>query len=118
MARLNVSVPDELVALVKEQLPGLNVSAVLQEGPLECVTCRARLDRYALVIEALGKFYSDALWELDPLIRREGTAEGAARILKQLAANRGVPEADKLPLPRPNRANRQAARVKDFPASA
>ena len=102
MARMNVSVPDELVALVREQLPGLNVSGVLQEGlrarlgcnhaVLACTRCGGRLDHWHLVDAALGRFYADVLWEIGELVRRmpAATAEGACRVVKRVAADKNI----------------------------
>lgn len=130
MARLNVSVPDELVALVKEQLPGLNVSSVLQDGlrskiacahrELECVICGAHLDHFRLIDQALGRFYADIVWEVGELVRRSAgaTAEGAVRVIKRVATDKGVTEADHKPLPRPGRKARQARAVRELRKSA
>ena len=122
MARLNVSVPDELVTLVRDQLPGLNVSGVLQDAlrtklscshdDLDCARCGGRLNHWALVDQALGRFYGDILWEVGELVRRSAgaTAEGALRVVKRVATDKGVTEAAHRPLPRPARSVRQAHR--------
>lgn len=56
--------------------------------------------------EAVGRFYSDALWQLAKLVNRGGTAEGAGRVLKDLAEGHGVKAASSIPLPRPSRSRR------------
>jgi len=125
MARMNVSVPDELVALVREQLPGLNVSGVLQEGlrarlgcnhaVLACTRCGGRLDHWHLVDAALGRFYADVLWEIGELVRRmpAATAEGACRVVKRVAADKNITEGAHQPVPRPSRARRRHPIVED-----
>lgn len=123
--RLNVYVPDELAATVKGRLPDLNVSAVLQAAlrnalgcehhELVCSTCASGFDRWGYRDEQLSAFYSAALWELDPLVRRGATAEGAARVLKDVAMRQQISAAVRLPLPRPSRAERARQRVLDFP---
>lgn len=109
--------PDELAALARDQLPGVNLSAVLQAGlralvdcdhdQVACCRCGAEVDVDDLVDTALSHFYRSALWELEPLVRQLGTAEGAARVLKSVAERHGVAAAA-VPLPRPTRAEREA----------
>jgi post-segregation antitoxin (ccd killing protein) len=124
MARLNVWVPDELDAALRAQLPGINVSKLLQEAirgvlgcrheQLACRRCALPIDRHALLDERLGEFYRDLLWSLEPLVNRIGTAEGAARIAKDVALRFQVPGAEDLPLPRPSKANRERAKDLEF----
>lgn len=115
--RLNVYVPDPLAQEVRRALPGLNVSGALQETlrdllacdhpELECTSCSASIDFDRIVEDALEAFYLDLLHELERIIV-DGTAEGAARIAKALAIDFGVQRAEKHPLPRPSRAQREA----------
>lgn len=124
MARVNVWVPDELHATLRDELPELNVSKLLQDAirstlgcrheQLACRRCAAPVDRYALLDEALGEFYRDLLWSLEPLVSRVGTAEGAARIAKDVALRFRISGADHIPLPRPSKANRQRAKDLEF----
>ncbi len=117
--RVNVYVPDELVAAVRERLPGLNVSKALQttlagllgceHGDLACAVCGEAIDRSTVAGEALGAFYDDLLQRLEPLVWKVGTAEGAARIMRDVALRHGIGIAGFRPLPRPNRADRQLA---------
>lgn len=126
MARVNVWLPDELYEQVKEQLAGLKISHVLQDRlrallqcrhlELACRECGKALDRYRLIDEAMSHFYFDLLWELDHLVRDLGTAEGACRVIKDVAERHQVSAASRMPLPRPSRANREAAREKRFAA--
>jgi hypothetical protein len=119
VARLNVWVPDELHATFRARLPEANVSRLLQEAmrglldcrheQLACRRCAAPIDRRRLVDERLSEFYSDLLWSLEPLVNRVGTAEGAARIAKDVALRFQIPGAEDVPLPRPSKANRQRA---------
>jgi post-segregation antitoxin (ccd killing protein) len=118
MARVTLSVPDELLDLVRQSLPHLNISGALQEAlrgrlscshkRLACAECAAPLEARELVDEALSRFYGDALWNLDELVRTGGTAEGSARVLKNVAERHGVTRAINTPLPRATRANREA----------
>lgn len=132
MARVNLSVPDDLLERVRNACPGLNLSEVLRDalGPrlrcrherLGCATCRAELERVELVDQALGVFYGAVMEELANLVRSElGTAEGAARVVKRVAERFGVSEAQYVALPRPTRRERHAAlvaKVADLPGPA
>lgn len=118
MPRVNVWIPAELHDTVRDRLPELNLSAAVQEhlvALLECRhdaaicrACTAPLDLAELIAGALGRFYTDAVWELAELVRRGGTAEGAARVLKSTAGRHRIAAADRIPLPRPTRAERIA----------
>lgn len=131
MAKVNVSVPDELVARVRVELPGLNLSQVLREGiasklscehhRMRCDCCEAVFDRREVVGDELGRFYGDVQWELGELVRKVGTAEGAARVVKSVAQHWGLDAGWTVPLPRPTRANREAAlaaKLTELPAPA
>ena len=126
MARLNVYLPDELAELVRDRLPGVNVSQVLR-GALSallechhvravCADCALPLDVHERIGEALTGFYRQALWDLHELVTRGGTAEGAARVLRSTAQRWPVPGADRIPLPRPTRAERVHHKVRELPA--
>ena len=124
MARVNVYVPDELDATVRSKLPDINVSQVLQRGlqaalecrhaRLVCSECAFPVDHRELIDAALSKFFIDLLWALRNLVDRGGTAEGAARIAKQIAMQHQVSAAKNAPLPRPSRAQRHANKVVDW----
>lgn len=126
MVRVNVWVPDELLATIRERLPDLNVSRLLQDAmrgllqchhtELACATCAAEIDRWELVDGEISRFYREFLWRLEPLVMRVGTAEGAARIAKEVAQSFQLSAAD-APLPRPSKANRERARDLEFEAS-
>ncbi len=59
-------------------------------------------------VVALERFYRDLLWELDEFARRpSATAIGAAAVAKRVAKTHGLEIADRLPLPRFNRAERE-----------
>lgn len=120
-ARVNLSIPAELLAEVRERRPGLNLSEVLRSalgqqlqlcshGDLRCVCCHEELDRVAMVDQALGGFY-DALHEaVSELVHTgDGTAEGAARIMDAVARRWGVSMAERRPVPRPTRRARRDA---------
>lgn len=64
--------------------------------------------RTELVDEALGRFYSDLVWELLWHLNRPGaTASGFGSIMKRVAVAHGVSKADRLALPRPPRQARR-----------
>lgn len=117
--RVNVYLPDELVAAVREHLPGLNVSKALQTAlagllgcdhdGLTCAACGEAIDRADVASAVLDAFYDDLLHRLEPLVWKVGTAEGAARIMRDVALRHGIGVAGVRPLPRPNRADRQLA---------
>jgi hypothetical protein len=123
VGRKNVSLPDDLEASVRELLPDINVSAVLQDAlrklleggecphnRLTCAECGVDVARSQVGGELAGRFYRELLHELGPLVDQLGTAEGAARIAKRIALELGVPGADHLGLPRPPRSAREARR--------
>ena len=117
--RLNVTVPDRLIERVRTDLPDVNVSGVLQAAlrsllecdheRLSCATCETTVSRADLATTALDQLYRDLLWALEPLVDRGGTAEGAARVAKSVGLEHGIPAAERVPLPRPNRAMREAS---------
>lgn len=119
MARVNVSVPDQLLEAVRSSRPGLNVSRLVQlalSGALECdhpdvvcTRCAAAVDVAVIVDGALGRFYADVLWELRPFVDKGATAEGAARVMKRVALEHQVTVAGRMPLPRAARAAREDA---------
>lgn len=130
MPRINVWIPDELHRSIKIKLPGLNVSAVVQGAlaaqldctheHLACSSCSTPVNHRDLIDEHLGRFYADALWDIGNLARAGGTAEGAARVLKDRASRMPyrIQMASRLPLPRPTRAQRLANKVTELPIEA
>jgi hypothetical protein len=125
MPRVNVWLPAELAEVLRAELPDLNLSQLVQDAirgvlgcrhdELACARCAEPVDRGALVDAAMSAFYSDVMWDLIPLVDRVGTAEGAARVVKEVARRHQVSRAESTPLPRPSRANRHAAKVREFP---
>jgi hypothetical protein len=125
--RVNVWLPDELNATIKRELPDVNVSAVLQRSlaallecrhdELACRECASPIDRRQLIDNALSAFYADLHWRLRDLVERGGTAEGAARIAKDVACRHRVSCAPNMPLPRPSREQRHRQRVLEFDRS-
>lgn len=119
--RVHLWLPEKLAAKAAEQVPDVNLSQLLQEAvrgilgcehlDLSCESCAKPIDRWALRDEWLDRFYSEVLWALEPLVQRCGTAEGAARVLKDIALRHQIKAAEALPLPRPSRANRRRAAV-------
>lgn len=123
--RVNVYVPDELASTVRRVHPGLNLSAALQRelqrladcrhDRLVCASCADHIDHRVLIDVALGQFYSDVLWEVGALVvDQRGTPEGALRIVKSIGERYRITLASKLPLPRPSRAARAAAKVPEL----
>lgn len=118
MPRVNLWLPAELAMTVNDQLPAVNMSQVLQEqlrallgckhDRIVCAACNAEVEKAKLVEDAKSAFYSQLLWELEDLIARDGTAEGAARVAKSVALAHRLPVADR-PLPRPSRSQRKRA---------
>lgn len=118
MARRNVHLPNDLATAVREHLPEVNISAVLQDAlrqmlagqcphaRLTCADCGGRLHRDQVGGEAAGHYYRELLHELGPLVDQLGTAEGAARIAKRIALEQGVSGAERVSLPRPPRSAR------------
>jgi hypothetical protein len=116
---MNVTLSDELATLVRENMPGLNVSGVLQRALAElvecphaelvCSCCGARVQHRALVDARLGAFYSDVIWRLQEPVSRCATAEGAARVVQSTARSWEVPTVDHTPLPRPTASQRARA---------
>lgn len=125
--RVNVWIPDELAGSVRARLPDLNVSAVLQDALRErlgchhdravCAACALPVDVHAAGTVRLERFYCDVLDALVDLVAHGGTAEGAARVVKDVATRHQLPVAAKRPLPRPTRAERLAAAVAPFPGT-
>lgn len=121
MARINVTLPDEMIEIVRRQMPGLNVSGVLQSAlsslvecdhrQLGCACCGARVERLALVDVALSRFYEEVMWQLRDPVGRCATAEGAARVVQEIAKSWEVTVVDRTPLPRPTKSQRARAHM-------
>jgi hypothetical protein len=125
MPRVNVWIPDELHTTVRSRLPEVNVSQLLQ-GALQaalackhehavCAKCSTAIDVRERIDVELGRFYMDLMWELETLVARVGTAEGACRVAKTIGERYRITLAVKRPLPRPTRAERHAAKVVELP---
>ena len=64
---------------------------------------------------ALDRFYRDLLWELDEFVRRpSATAIGAAVVVKRVALAHEIESAERLPLPRYSRAEREERSETDW----
>ena len=117
MARMSVYVPDELDQAVREHLPGVNRSELLQRAlrallgcehdAVVCADCGETVSIAETEADALDHFYRELLWALEEPVRAGATAEGAARVAKRVAERFSVRSAG-LPLPRPTRAERAA----------
>lgn len=118
--------PAELFEAFREVFPDANLSGLLQEAmrarlgcdheEVACARCGESIDRRAVELDALGKFYREALWQIGDLSRKGGTAEGAQRVFKDVGERFQIPDASRLPLTRPTRRQRTANKVKDLPA--
>lgn len=116
---MNVYVPDDLGAKVKERLPDLNVSNVLQQAlrllldcdheRMACADCGESMNLESVSALAMEALYRELLWAWQPLVDQGGTAEGAARVAKVVAVELGVPGAEMRALPRPPRSRRRTA---------
>jgi hypothetical protein len=123
--RINIWVTPGLLEAAREVNPDLNVSALVQEAlrevigcsheELACRKCSAPIVRADVVEKAVTSFYLDALDAIGELVRRGGTAEGAARKLREIAGRWRLKIATEAPLPRPTRAERHTAKVKEMP---
>lgn len=121
MARVNVTLPDELIGVVRREMPGLNVSGVLQDAlsklvdcdhaELGCTCCGAKVQRQALADVALSRFYQEIMWQLREPVSRCATAEGAARVVQTIARSWEVPAVDHTPVPRPTKSQRARAHM-------
>lgn len=119
MARINVTLPDELAEIVRREMPGLNVSGVLQDAlrervdcdhrGLSCTCCGANVEHQALVDVALSRFYQEVMWQLREPVSRCATAEGAARVVQDIARSWQVSVVERTPLPRPTKSQRARA---------
>jgi hypothetical protein len=115
--RVNVYIPDELAERVRAELPDLNLSKLVQSAlssargciheRVTCELCGALIGKAELSAQILEDFYREAMNRLEDLVRKCGTAEGAARILRDVALGHDVGRFR--PLPRPTREQRQMA---------
>ncbi len=133
-ARVNLSIPRALLDAARERSPGLNLSALLRDAlgaqlelcdheTISCTVCHQSFDRRSMIEDALGAFYDAAHARLSELVYQDGTAEGAMRVLRDVARDWGVSMAEHRPLPRPTRKSRGDAlasklRMIDAPPAA
>lgn len=126
MARLSLSLPEDLAIRIATERPGLNISALLQSalrGVLDdcahdrwlCASCTAPIERRQVEDAAAGQLYRAAMVAIGDLVAVCGTAEGAARLLRREGQKLGVELAFATPLPKPTRAEREAARDRIIP---
>ena len=69
-------------------------------------------------VERVEHFYADLLYALGELARSGGTATGAAVVVKRVALDAGLPLAQRMPLPRPTRAEYEEAQWRQAQGSA
>lgn len=115
--RINVYVPDELVAEARSRHPALNASHLYQAAlrqlvecaheTVVCRLCAEEIPAATLVAHAVDDLYGAVMDAMEGLVWRGSTAEGAARVLAHVARARGVPLAFRRPLPRATRAERE-----------
>ena len=116
--RLNVYLPDDLGEKVRSEMPDLNLSGLLQQALRQaldceherwvCADCGEDVDTDEVCRGAMKEFLDAAWWQLEGLVDRRGTAEGAAKVLRDVAVGMGVPGAGMRPLLRPTRSMREA----------
>jgi hypothetical protein len=114
-ARLNVTVPVELLEAVRADNPGLNISAVVtaalsgrvkcwHDNAAVCRDCGAVVRLTEIGDGRLAKFWEDVWWDvLTEGVRRDLTPSGIALMAKERAVRHHVPGAKELPLPRLSR---------------
>jgi hypothetical protein len=124
-----VWVSEELDALAAT-LPDVNWSAALAAGiralagcehhELECSSCGAPTTRAELVGPPLEELYRSIMFELGLKVAQAGY-EGAARIVRRVATDHGVPGLAGVAVPRATAANHRArldAKVAPLPTEA
>lgn len=104
---------------VRSDMPDLNVSAVLQQAlrnlleceheRMVCADCGDPVDVVDIARESMGLLWAELVHEWQPLVDRGGTAEGAARVGKEVAVRMGAAGAERRALPRPPRARHNVA---------
>lgn len=114
--RVNLYLPDELAAAVRDQLPGVNLSALLQEQLrarlacshelVACVRCTAQIEASELARGPLWAFWREIAAAVEPIVFRVGTATGTAAAAWGVARAHGIPVG---PNPRPTRSERETA---------
>ena len=95
MARINLTLPDELHDQALREHPGLNFSEVFREGlyarigcdhtELYCAGCHSPVSAAAVAKNQLRLFWLDERDELERAVVSNFTAEGTARVLKRVA---------------------------------
>lgn len=119
---MSLTLPAELARAVREKFPRINYSKVLRDGlqamlgcrheRLACVHCGNVETRWGLVGAELRQFLGDVLWsDLVGLVDAGGTAEGAARLIRERAIRLGLPGAEALPVPKATRRTREWIRA-------
>ena len=118
MPRVSCYVPEDLADRLREHAPDLNVSGLLQQALRQalscdhdrwvCADCGEDVDTTEVCRGAMRELFDAAWWQLESLVDRRGTAEGAVKVLRDVAVRMGVPGAGRRPLLRPNRAMRDA----------
>jgi hypothetical protein len=116
--RLNVYLPDDLGEKVRSEMPDLNLSGLLQQALRQaldcaherwvCADCGEDVDTDEVCRGAMKELWDELWWSWEPLVDRRGTAEGAAKVGRDVAVRMGVPGAAMRPLLRPTRAMREA----------
>lgn len=121
-ARLNVTVPAELLDTVRATSPGLNLSEVMTKalsGRVECLhssgatcnACGAFVSLLAWGDARVAKFWDDLYWEvLYDAVHRDLTPTGIALMAKHVASRHRIPGAAGYAVPREPKARTQARR--------
>ncbi|HMG43923.1 MAG TPA: hypothetical protein VK611_21500 [Acidimicrobiales bacterium] len=127
MPRVNVYLPDtvlETLDALRRERPTFNLSKLLQQAieeaencrhdQLACARCGCQVDHQYLLSHGITHFYNDAHLAVGELVLRGGgTAEGAQRVLQDVAKlwhGHGLVhwDAAHAPLNRPSRSVREA----------
>lgn len=116
MGRVTVYVDDELLAAAEAASPGLNKSAVFQAGlralsgcehhELTCTCCGETMTAEAVAGPRLARFFVSINNRFRDRLDRPGY-QGAAQLVRQLAADHGIPGVLAEPIPRKTRAEHQ-----------
>lgn len=118
--RINVYVPDELVALAQQRHPSYNASRLFQESlrsltrcgheALECRACGKELLRDVVGRASSELLFREAVVALEALMVKGGSVEGAIRVLFDVARKLNVRQSFSMRVPRRTHAEIAAQR--------
>ena len=127
MPRVTVWVSDELLDAAMAKAPGLKKSEAFQAGlraiaacdheELRCACCGETVTADGIAGPRLTHLFESTMRRLRERISSPGY-EGAARLVRQVAADHGVPGVLATPVPRPTRAQLARRDVVELPVEA